>query len=385
MVSVVAISGLSQGMLLPAIAIIFEKEGVSSSFNGLHATALYIGILLISPFLEKPMQKFGMKPIILIGGFMVAVSLFFFTQTFSFWFWFALRLFIGIGDHMLHVGTQTWITSTSEPGRIGKNVSIYGAFFGAGFALGPYLASTVKFGVATPFMISTLLCLIGWVLILPIRNTFPEEAAEEQRPESSFGRYKKVLRFGWIALLAPFVYGLLEAMLNSNLPVYAMRNGLGVEEISFLLSAFAIGGILTQVPLGIASDRFGREKTLTGIFIFSSLVFFAAAFFDKQYWVLFSLIFTAGMIVGSTFSLGLGYMTDLLPKYLLPAGNILCGIAFSIGSIFGPVFGGFFIEYVQSVSFFISITILLSFVAIVYVFSNGRQSGETASKKVGNF
>ncbi len=30
MVGIVAISGLSQGMLLPAIAMIFEQEGVSS-------------------------------------------------------------------------------------------------------------------------------------------------------------------------------------------------------------------------------------------------------------------------------------------------------------------------------------------------------------------
>ena len=53
MVGIVAISGLSQGMLLPAIAMIFEQEGVSSSINGIHATALYIGILVISPFLEN--------------------------------------------------------------------------------------------------------------------------------------------------------------------------------------------------------------------------------------------------------------------------------------------------------------------------------------------
>ncbi len=57
MVGIVAISGLSQGMLLPAIAMIFEQEGVSSSINGIHATALYIGILVISPFLEKTDAK----------------------------------------------------------------------------------------------------------------------------------------------------------------------------------------------------------------------------------------------------------------------------------------------------------------------------------------
>ena len=78
----VAISGLSQGMLLPTIAMIFEQEGVSSSINGIHATALYIGILFISPFLEKPMQRFGMKPIIVIGVFLVIISLFFLQNIF---------------------------------------------------------------------------------------------------------------------------------------------------------------------------------------------------------------------------------------------------------------------------------------------------------------
>ncbi len=46
LISIVAISGFSQGMLLPLIAIIFEQDGISATLNGLHATALYIGILI---------------------------------------------------------------------------------------------------------------------------------------------------------------------------------------------------------------------------------------------------------------------------------------------------------------------------------------------------
>lgn len=52
---------------LPLIAIIFEQDGVSSSLNGLNATALYIGILLASPLMERPLQKIGYKPMIIIG------------------------------------------------------------------------------------------------------------------------------------------------------------------------------------------------------------------------------------------------------------------------------------------------------------------------------
>lgn len=61
LVSIVFISGFSQGMLLPLIAILLEEAGTSSTLNGLNAIALYIGIVLASPFIEKPMRRFGYK------------------------------------------------------------------------------------------------------------------------------------------------------------------------------------------------------------------------------------------------------------------------------------------------------------------------------------
>ncbi|MGH1049502.1 MFS transporter [Bacillus cytotoxicus] len=379
MVGIVAISGLSQGMLLPAIAMIFEQEGIRSSFNGLHATALYIGILFISPWLEKPMQRFGMKPVIVIGGFLVIISLFFFTQIFSFWAWFILRFFVGVGDHMLHVGTQTWITTTADRNKIGKQVSIYGVFFGIGFAVGPYLASTVQYGLATPFIVSTILCLIGWLLLLPTKNAFPIQEENGKDGGTSFSRYKQVILFAWIALIGPLAYGVLEAMLNSNLPVYALRKGWSVSDVSFLLPAFAVGGIITQIPLGILSDKYGRDRILTWTFSVSTIIFLIAALFDEYYWIVFGCMLLVGMVIGSCFSLGLGFMTDLLPRHLLPAGNILSGIAFSIGSILGPVLGGVFIERIQYTSFFIAVMLIMAVIALLYI---AYMKNQFASRKI---
>jgi MFS family permease len=96
LVSIVAISGFSQGMLLPLIAVIFENNGVSPSLNGLNATALYIGILLVSPFMEMPLRKYGYKPVIIYGGGLVIISLALFPLWQTFWFWFTLRLLIGM-------------------------------------------------------------------------------------------------------------------------------------------------------------------------------------------------------------------------------------------------------------------------------------------------
>ncbi|MCA1055903.1 MFS transporter [Rossellomorea aquimaris] len=368
LVAIVAISGFSQGMLLPLIAIIFEQDGLSSSLNGLNATALYIGILLASPLMERPLQRIGYKPMIIIGGIIVALSLFLFPLWKSFWFWFALRLFIGIGDHMLHFATQTWITSFSPKEHRGRNISIYGVSFGVGFAVGPLMTQLISISQALPFMISSILSLLVWSLVFKLKNEFPEQQNLGSASFlGSFQRFGKVLKYAWVALLPPLGYGFLEASLNGNFPVFALRNGISVEAVSILLPAFAVGSIISQVPLGVMSDKYGRQNVLLTVMMIGFLCFTASGFVSESTLGLFICFTLAGMAVGSTFSLGISYMTDLLSKELLPAGNIMCGIFFSFGSMLGPFIGGIVIEWFSGPSFFymISFMMLLIFVCLL--------------------
>ncbi|MDT8860947.1 MFS transporter [Alkalihalobacillus sp. MEB130] len=359
LVSIVAISGFSQGMLLPLISVIFEQDGLSATLNGLNATALYIGILLVSPFMEPPLRKFGYKPIIIIGGLIVILALALFPLWKSFWFWFFLRLCIGIGDNALHFGTQTWITSTSPKEKRGRNISIYGVFFGIGFAMGPLMTPLIFIHEALPFIISASLCLVAWLFLFALQNDFPEKAIELTSFRDTASRFKKAFSYSWVALLPAVGYGFLEASLNGSFPVYGLRIGMDVTSVSILLVSFAIGGIVFQLPLGMLSDRLGRKKILTFILAFGSVTFFLASFLEQNVVGLGICLFIAGMLVGSTFSLGISYMTDLTPKSLLPTGNILCGIAFSVGSLLGPYMGGLFIQFISGISFFLVISLML--------------------------
>jgi MFS family permease len=373
LVGIVAISGFSQGMLLPLIAVIFEKSGVSSSLNGFNATALYIGILLVSPFMEMPLRKYGYKPVLVAGSAMVIISLALFPLWKSFWFWFVLRLVIGIGDHSLHFATQTWITSTSPPNKRGRNISLYGLFFGIGFAAGPLMTPLVNVNPSLPFIASACLCFIGWIFLFTLKNEFPEQEIGKDSFFETIKRFSKAWRFGWVAFLPPFAYGFLESSLNGSFPVYGLRIGLEVANISLVLSAFAIGSIITQLPLGILSDQFGRKKILMIVLFLGFLSFSVASFLENStIGLLLSFLF-AGMVVGSTFSLGISYMSDLMPRNLLPTGNLMCGIFFSIGSLSGPIIGGLFIQFFRNLSFFhIVSTILFIISAMIFLF--GRKS-----------
>ncbi|MDF0725886.1 MFS transporter [Cytobacillus sp. S13-E01] len=367
LVTIVSISGFSQGILLPLIAIIFENSGVSSTINGLHATGLYIGVLLASPFMEQPLRRFGYKPIILIGGIIVISSLFAFPLWNSIIFWFMLRLLIGIGDHMLHFGTQTWITSFSPEHKRGRNISLYGLAFGLGFAAGPLMTPLVEINASLPFIISGIISLIAWATVFFIKNEMPESDYDTTSFFGTLKRFAATWKYAWVAFLPPFGYGFLEASLNGNFPVYALRTGIDIQSVSILLPAFAVGSIITQLPLGILSDKLGRKNILMIVLFLGFLSFTAASFLEHSVTGLLISFIIAGMVVGSTFSLGISYMTDLLPKNLLPAGNLMCGIFFSFGSISGPLIGGLFIEFVDGASFFhvISTMLLCIFLAII--------------------
>ncbi|MCA0173569.1 MFS transporter [Bacillus sp. RAR_GA_16] len=370
LISIVFISGYSQGMLLPLLSILLEEAGVSSSMNGLNASALYIGILFASPFIEKPVRKYGYKPAIAVGLFFVMVSITLIPFWQAFWFWFILRVIVGIGDNLLHFATQLWITTTTHKEKRGRNIAIYGSAFGLGFAAGPLSTILVEYSIFLPFLLASGIACVTWLLLSKIKNEFPDPLAHGS--ERVLSKYAHVLKIGWVALLPSFGYGFLEASLHGNFPVYALRAGLDVKAVSILLPAFVVGSLVFQMPLGIISDKFGRKNVLL-ISILIGWVCFSGAIFTTSIPLLFTLFFLSGMMVGSLFSLSITYLADLLPNSLLPTGNILAGIFFGIGSILGPYLGGVFIDWFARGSIFYAISGMLLSLFIATAFHKNPQ------------
>ena len=372
LIIIVSISGFSQGMLLPLISVIFEKDGVSSTLNGLNATGLYIGTLLISPFIEQPLRKFGYKPIIMVGGAVVFISLLLFPFWQNVMFWFILRLLIGIGDHCLHFATQTWLTTSAPEGNLGKSMSIYGLSFGVGFAVGPLMVNLIKISETLPFIVSSLLCLIAWSFVFFVRNEKPEALMGDSAGANSFTRYKLSFQYAWVAFLPPFVYGVLETSLNALFPVYALRKDFDVSMVSLILAAFSIGAIITQIPIGIIGDKIGRRKVILIGILSGAILFALGSRLEHSEILVMCTFLLSGMLLGSLFSLGITYMADLTPKELLPTGNLLCGIFFSLGSLTGPFIGGLYLQLVDTVSFLVFISIMLFIIYFIILFLGKR-------------
>ncbi|KAA1037718.1 MFS transporter [Macrococcus equipercicus] len=356
---VVSISGLSQGMLLPLIAYIFEREHVPSHINGLHATSLYIGVFAASLFLEGLLRTFGYRTLIVCGGLLVFLSLVLFPVFNSMTVWFILRLIVGIGDNTLHFSTQSWLTEIIPKHKLGKTMAVYGLSFSLGFMLGPLLAKLVEYHAALPFLVSAVMTLCAFLLTFNLKNSFPPSDERAISFSSTLNNFGTVIKVSWIAFIFPLIFGLLESTLNSNFPVFALKNQLTLSDITLILPAFSLGSILFQVPIGGLTDKYQRSHVMVVLTLLGGLTFISADLFIGSSWMMIMIFFLAGVFVGSLYSLGVSYMADITPSHLMPAGNLMCGMAFSAGSITGPIIGGMMIHYSGNQYYFVLVGLLI--------------------------
>lgn len=343
LLTVIVAAGVSQGLLLPLLAIFLERMGVSSSMNGLNAAALYVGSFAMTLIAERTLGKLGFKKLASAGLMLVLVSVLLFPLVPNVTFWFVLRLLVGIGDSAVHYTAQLWVLMVTPEEKRGRNLSIYGMSYGLGFSLGPLGIPLLQLGDNAPFIVLAVLVLLVLVLVLvKLPDLRAEKLDAEDRPVK---RFRRSYALAWYALIPALLYGYMESGINSNFPVYGLRVGLSEQQIAFLLPFIGVGGLILQLPLGMLSDRFGRKRILMITGILGGLAFMLVPLAGTSTAAIMALLLLAGGMIGSFFSLGLAYAADILPKALLPAANVVASFHFNAGSIAGPNIGGTLMQY----------------------------------------
>ncbi|MDQ0045960.1 MFS family permease [Paenibacillus polymyxa] len=351
LIAVIIVAGLCQGLLLPILSISLEQMGVSSSLNGMNAAALYIGSFAMTLVAERTLGWLGFKKLMAGGLVLVLITLLLFPLIPDIRVWFILRLLVGIGDSALHYSAQLWILLVTPAEKRGRNISFYGMSYGLGFALGPLGLWLLDYGMLVPFAALALLCLLVLLLVLiKLPDSRPEKLESEARPTQ---RFRRSYSWAWYALLPAFLYGYMEASLNSNFPVYGLRIGFHTDEIAALLPFVSLGGLVLQLPLGILSDRWGRKKVLMSVGIAGGMTFMLLPWSGNHFMFTLILLTLAGGLVGSFFSLGLAYAADLLPKSFLAAANVLASFHFNLGSVIGPNISGGLLDFGTQGSMFL--------------------------------
>lgn len=380
LIAIVCIAGLNQGLTLPLLAILLEQQGVSSLANGFNAAALYIGIILISPFMEIPLRRLGYKTTILFGLILVTVTTILLPFLQGLTIWFILRMFMGVGDSILHYSSQMWVTKITPIERRGRDLSMYGLAYGVGFGIGPLGIKLLGIGLWAPFVAVSLFSVIAFGLLQRLKNDFPAPVEVTSKGQN---KYLTVFRLAWLALIPSFLYGYMEASLNGSFPVYALRNGMSAELVAIILPSFVVGSLILQLPLGTLSDKIGRQKVMMGCAIVGGAAFLCIPFAGSSAWMIMVLLAIAGAAVGSFYSLGLAFAADILPEGMIPTAGIIAGVNFSMASILGPNLNGYLMDYATpSWIFYVMGGLLLLFMGLGLFFRTSSKNVTSSSDAV---
>jgi MFS family permease len=327
----VAISYLGVGLVAPLIAVVLADRGENSLMVGMIGTTTFAAFTFASFPLGTLTDRIGSKPV-LIGGLVVyAASILAFAFVRETSLFFVVRAVEGVGAAAISVATETMISWFSAPGERARRMSYYALAVGLGWAAGP-LSGTLLFGIsqAVPFVGCAALSFAAAIIASKVIPTAGTVSHEHSAVRGVFS----------LQLLVPIsagaLYGYLMSSLVTLFPLYLARE-LRVAETSMglIITAVILGTIASQVPIGRAADRFGKQTVLLVSSALLMLVFVAMAMQNDWRMFLPTGALT-GALAGALYPIGLSIIGEQVPRARLGAATSLFSLAFGIGSLVGP-------------------------------------------------
>jgi MFS family permease len=281
--------------------------------------------------------RFGVKPTVMIGLGLLAVTTAAFGFADSVWALDLARFLQGVSSAFSWTGGLSWLVAASPAGRRGQ---LIGSAFGAAIAgalFGPVLGAIASFTGTGPAF--STVALLAIVLAVAAWRT-PAATPADPQPVRMLFQALKVRRIQipvWLCLLPALLFGNLSVLA----PLRLSHLGWGAAAIggTYLLMA---GIEATWAPiLGRLADRYGRLPPLRAALLASAIVSLLLPWPGSP-WVFAGVIVCAGFAYGSFWTPAMSWVTDEAETFGLDYGYAfaLVNIAWAPGQAGGAALGG---------------------------------------------
>jgi MFS family permease len=315
--------------------------------------------------------RFGVKPTVMIGLGLLAVTTAAFGFADSVWALDLARFLQGVSSAFSWTGGLSWLVAASPAGRRGQ---LIGSAFGAAIAgalFGPVLGAIASFTGTGPAF--STVALLAIVLAVAAWRT-PAATPADPQPVRMLFQALKVRRIQipvWLCLLPALLFGNLSVLA----PLRLSHLGWGAAAIggTYLLMA---GIEATWAPiLGRLADRYGRLPPLRAALLASAIVSLLLPWPGSP-WVFAGVIVCAGFAYGSFWTPAMSWVTDEAETFGLAYGYAfaLVNIAWAPGQAGGAALGG----AVASVTSDAAVYLLLSGLCVLTLLAIATYS-ETAA------
>ncbi len=163
----VLIDMVAIGLIIPVLPLLvgtFTSSQTEQAFwYGAVAIAFGVANFFGAPILGRLSDRYGRRPVLLIGFSGLALSFFVTGLATALWMLLAVRLFSGAMQSNVSVA-NAYVADITPPAERAKSFGKLGAMFGMGFILGPVIGGLLGgISLHLPFFVAGGLALVNWI------------------------------------------------------------------------------------------------------------------------------------------------------------------------------------------------------------------------------
>ncbi len=338
-------------LLLPFLPLYVQELGAVGheaivQWSGIAYGATFFAAALVAPLWGRLGDRYGRKLMLVRASFGMAVCMSLTGMVQTVWQLVLLRLLVGFAGGYAS-GSTILVAMQAPKARSGWALGVLSAGIMAGNLVGPLIGGALPplIGIRATFLLA------GGVIFLAFLATVFLIKEMPRPPKAKAGGPKKG---GWAQIpdkrpvVAMLATGMLLMFATMSIePIITVYVGQLVQDASrvtlvsgVVMSAAALGAILSASRLGRLADRVGHWTVIVGALAVAALLLIPQAFVTAG-WQLVALRFLMGLALGGLLPCVTSVIRHNVPDGV--GGNVL-GLSISaqyVGQVAGPVLGGF--------------------------------------------
>jgi MFS family permease len=377
---------VGNSFLIVVLPLFIASDFVTGNSFGLTEVFITGFVLSIFGFVNSPLQPFTgrlsdrtgrRKVFVLFGLVLIAAASFAYSLASVYWHLVALRVLQGVAGAFIIPTTVALVNDLAEEGNRGGNMGTYNTFRLVGFGVGPVAAGGVvaagPYSVPLPsatgrlsvtgfdaaFYLAASTATLAFILVLfLIRDPDVDTDAvteSESKGVAVFDQtgdqlFDPVFALGVVSFFMAVgiaVFATLGEIVNAEL-------GQGPEMFGLQFAAFILAQVLLQVPVGRATDFYGRKVfILVGVVLLVPTTLVQGLIPDTTLlsgvisgsWFMFLARFLQGVAGAMVFAPALALAGDIAREGESGSTLSVLTMAFGLGVAVGPLLSGILVAW----------------------------------------